>query len=106
MLCFDCTQAQYNALSGLAFRIADNSYMIERYGRPAVSNELKENHNTIIGLFSDLDRLGVPFWVQNTVICWAEDWRRFKSGSMLSAFEKFRRLPDDFFISFDRVSCY
>ena len=30
--------------------------------------ELAENHKTICGLFDKLDKLGVPFWLQNAVI--------------------------------------
>ena len=40
---FTCTQPMYNALCGLAYRIADNTYMIERYGRENCSVELAEN---------------------------------------------------------------
>lgn len=103
MFTFDCTQEIYNALSGLAYRIADNTYMIERYGRTDVETELKQNHVTICGLFDDLDALRVPYWVQNTVICWAEDWRRYKSGSLFDAFQKYINHPD-FSVSFARVS--
>lgn len=30
---FSYTREQYQAMEGLAYRIADNAYMIERYGR-------------------------------------------------------------------------
>lgn len=88
MLNFTGTREQRNALEGLAYRIADNQYMIERYGRKAAEHELKENHKTIIGLFEKLDSLKVPFWVQNTVIFYFEDWRRYKTEYFIDAMKK------------------
>lgn len=88
MLRFDYTIEQGNALEGLAYRIADNAYMIERYGRQEAATELQQNHNTICGLFADLDRLQVPFWVQNTVIFWAENWRAYKEQYFSSAMKQ------------------
>ena len=102
---FVCTQSVYNALCGLAYRIADNAYMIERYGRENCSVELAENKKTIGGLFSDLDSMRVPFWVQNTVICWSEDWRRYKTDCIVSAFDKFKNNPG-FLVDFSGVSVF
>lgn len=76
---FFYNQEQRNALEGLAYRIADNAYMIERYGREEAATELQQNHKTICGLFEKLDALHVPFWVQNTVIGWANNWRNYKT---------------------------
>ena len=84
MLHFELDQEKYNALQGLAYRIADNAYMKERYGRENVLPELAENHATIIGLFDRLDSLGVPFWVQNDTIAFGDDWRRYKSSCLAS----------------------
>jgi len=89
---FYYTSEQYNALSGLAYRIADNAYMIERYGRDGASIELEENKKTISGLFDTLDRLTVPFWVQNAVIAFAEDWRRWKSRGLREWLEQNRNI--------------
>ena len=75
MLNFKCNREQRNALEGLAYRIADSAYMRERWGSDEPG--LKKNHKTICGLFDELDRLAVPFWVQNSVICFAENWRQF-----------------------------
>lgn len=88
MLHFEYNQKQKNALEGLAYRIADNAYMIERYGREEAAPELQQNHKTICGLFKDLDKMKVPFWVQNTVIFWAEDWRRYKEQYFCLAMEE------------------
>lgn len=72
------TSEQYSLLEGLAYRIADSAYMAERYGEDA-SAEQEQNRKTLAGLFEQLDALAVPFWVQNSVIAFAEDWRRYKS---------------------------
>lgn len=86
-LYFILDQRKYNALSGLAYRIADNAYMIERYGADGSAIEREQNHATICGLFADLDAMRVPFWVQNSVIAFAEDWRRYKETSLASWLE-------------------
>ncbi len=93
MLQFEYNQEQKNALEGLAYRIADNAYMIERYGREEAAPELQQNHKTIIGLFADLDKMNVPFWVQNTVIGWAENWRDYKTQYFNEAMQKKNILP-------------
>ena len=81
-LSFEINQDTYNMLCGLAYRIADNKYMIERYGMTETETERAENHKTIMSLFDDLDRKNVPFWVQNTVISFADDWRRYKENTL------------------------
>lgn len=106
MLRFECTQDQYNALHGLAYRIADNQYMLERYDFSECTLERAENRKTISMLFDELDNLHVPFWVQNTVICWAENWRKYKTECLVSAFDKYKNIPEEFYISFDHVSNY
>ncbi len=70
---------QFLALEGLAYRIADNSYMIERYGQDEAKQELADNHKTIMMLFDDLDKMNVSYYVQNAIIAFADDWRRYKS---------------------------
>ena len=102
-LTFTATQETYDALQGLAYRIADNSYMIERFGREDASIELGQNRKTILELFDILDRLQVPYWVQNAVIDWAEDWRRYKKEYVYQALAKYQALPDDFMIDFSAV---
>jgi len=78
-LYYKVNQNVYNKLCGLAFRIADNKYMIERYGIEGSAVERAQNHKTIYVLFDELDALQVPFWVQNITISFANDWRRYKS---------------------------
>lgn len=70
-------QRQSNALEGLAFWIANMSYTRERY--PEDEKEIVELDKSICLQFDILDSLNVPFWVQNSVICFAENWRDYKS---------------------------
>lgn len=84
---YNYTREQYNALDGLAYRIADNSYMVERYGNTGAGQELQENDLTIRGLFNDLDRLAVPLWVQNAALAFGRDWRRYESSSLAAWLE-------------------
>ena len=86
MLEITLNQEQYNKLSGLAYWIADKSYIKERYGDN--EPELDRCHKTIIMLFDELDALKVPFWAQNTVICFAENWRRYKETYLRNYLEK------------------
>lgn len=72
----------YNALDGIAYRAADNNYMIERYGADGAAVEIAENDKTVSGLFDYLDALNVPYWVQNAALAFGRDWRRYKSGSL------------------------
>lgn len=69
---------QLHKLEGLAYWIADLHYIIERYGNN--EPELQVCRQTINDIFNELDALKVPFSAQNIIICWAEDWRAYKSG--------------------------
>lgn len=77
-LTFTATIEQRRVLQGLAYWIADINYISERYGHDVP--EITECDRTIKSLFDELDALNVPFWVQNSVICWAENWRNYKNG--------------------------
>lgn len=78
MLKFECTLKQFNALHGLAYWVADAAYIRERYGDS--EPELKKADETIrFCCFPELDRLGVPFWVQNAAVAIGGDWRNFKA---------------------------
>ena len=68
---------QVYALQGLAYHVADVNYIKEKYG--ASDPEYKKADSNVLYQFKILDSLGVPFWVQNSVICFAENWRRYKS---------------------------
>ena len=69
-----------NALAGLAYWVADISYIRERFGTN--NNEFISADKSVKLCFESLDRLGVPFWVQNSVVAFADDWRRYKSCYM------------------------
>lgn len=78
MLSCTINRDQLAALEGLAYWIADLHYMREKWGEN--EPELQRARDTIEKCcFPRLDRMGVPFWVQNSVICWAENWRNTKS---------------------------
>lgn len=83
---FEANKAQFSALEALAYWIADVHYIRERYG--ADDPEHEKAHKTVCMWFEELDRLAVPFWVQNTVICWAENWRRYKEQYFAEAMKQ------------------
>lgn len=77
MLKFEATRKQWSWLEGLAFWIADNAYCRERLSKEEYEREEFSRHDdSIRACFDQLDKLNVPFWVQNATIAWAEDWRR------------------------------
>ena len=85
------TEQQRHALSGLAYWIADEKYFKERNSPeelPTYRGELEKIRKTISCCFSECDALKIPFWVQNTVIGYASDWRRYKSTGMDQYLEK------------------
>lgn len=81
---------QRNALDGLAYHVADVNYILERYG--AKDPEYKKAHENVLLTFKHLDALGVPFWVQNSVVCFAENWRQYKNNYMDSWLLKHRNI--------------
>lgn len=68
------TREQRAELGSLAYWIADRAWSLER-GK-LDEHEDRRTDTTIRAIFDQFDRLGVPYWAQNAVICWAEDWRR------------------------------
>ena len=85
-LTYTLTAAQYKALSGLAYWIADENYIRERHG--AGDPEITKCRDTICKcLFPECDNLKIPFWVQNTVICWSEDYRNYINGYLYKYLE-------------------
>lgn len=71
---YTANPAQRAELESLAYWIADRAWSRER-GK-LDEHEDHRTDTTIRAIFDALDRLGVPYWVQNAVICWAGDWRR------------------------------
>lgn len=73
---YQLNMKQYRALQGLAYWVADINYIRERYGKD--DPECTICDKTIKLTFDQLDKMQVPYWVQNAVICFAEDWRKYK----------------------------
>ena len=70
------TVEQRDAIHALAYHVADVNYIKERYG--ANDPEYLKADINVKDMFGILDKLRVPYWVQNTVICFAENWRRYQ----------------------------
>lgn len=64
---------QYNAVSSLAFHISNEKRAMEHSNltRP----ESAVLRDTVLCCFDECDALQVPFFVQNAVIAWAQEWR-------------------------------
>ena len=67
---------QLAILEGIAYRIADIYYMRARYVDEA-KHEINDSHNCLMLLFADADREKIPFFVQNTVICYFENFKNY-----------------------------
>lgn len=90
MLTFKCNMKQKNELEALAYNIADLQYIKIKYGSD--DPELIQTQKNIDLSFRLLDRLNVPFWVQNSVIAYAEDLNRYKSEYMAVWLKKNRNI--------------
>lgn len=94
MLNCKISKEQFKELQGLSYWIADLNYIKEKYGEN--EPELQVCRDTINKcLFPELDKLSVPFWVQNTVICFSENWRNTKK-EYLSSFLKSKGVSIEF----------
>lgn len=90
MLNAKISKEQFSELQGLSYWIADLNYIKEKYGEN--EPELQVCRDTIEkSILPNLDNLHVPFWVQNTVICFSENWRRTKE-EYLSNFLKSKEI--------------
>lgn len=83
---FFATQKQRGELEGLAFWHADLNYCYERY--PDDVHAIEKARKTISLCFDELDRLRVPFWVQNAVLEWSENWKNTERDYLSHAMEK------------------
>lgn len=86
MLEFTATKEQADELEGLGYMVAEKYRIIERYGVDDV--DAARMHENILYLFSRLDALCVPFWVQNSVVAWGENWRNSRRGYLWQAMAK------------------
>ena len=79
MLTFTANQEQKRAIEGLAYWVADENYIRERFGND--DPDIRKCHDTITKcIFPECDRLGIPFWVQNTIISIGRNWRQYKEN--------------------------
>lgn len=79
---------QLNELCGLAYHVADCEFFKERNPADLVETEQSKLHDNIVQHFESLDNLGVPMWVQNSIMNYASDWRRYKSTYMTTWFKQ------------------
>ena len=80
---FICTKKQANELDGLAFWVAELYNIRELF--PNDRRNLDRCGASIRFAMDQLDRLAVPFWAQNAVINWAENWRNISSHDLKQA---------------------
>lgn len=86
-MAYNVTESAARELSSLIYWRAELSHTRERY--PDELDEVERCKKTIeLCIFPALDRLGVPFWVQNAALCWAEDWRNYVSRDFWRDMEK------------------
>lgn len=79
MLAFTANKEQKNALEGLAFWVANEYKCRER--TPDDAHEIKKCRDTICEcIFPECDQLGIPYWVQNSVIAIGENWRNYANN--------------------------
>lgn len=81
------SRKQLSALESLAYWIHEMGYIREYYQGEEncidFKNEYDRVDKTICLCFDELDKLGVSFRLQNSVICWAENWRDYASSYTL-----------------------
>lgn len=80
---FICNKKQAKQLDGLAFWIAEQAIARERF--PDDTRNISRCAASISLALDQLDRLAVPFLVQNAVINWAETWRNISSHDLKQA---------------------
>ena len=68
---FTVNRAQYRALEGLAHWC----YQAARCDAEHDTEGSEQARQTLATFPAQLDRLGIPYWVQNTVSAWAQDFR-------------------------------
>ena len=87
MMKFSVTRKQFKELEGLAYWIADHAYIREYYGDD--DPELDGVEKNIEYAFEQLDRLEVPYWIQNAIcVTYADDWRTWKHTDVSTVLRK------------------
>lgn len=74
---------QLIVLKGIAYRIADIHFLKERYGDDA-KHEIEVSRKTLTSLFAEADKENIPFFVQNTVLCFFENWRNYLNTDVVT----------------------
>ena len=74
---YKASRSAADELGGLIYWAANLAYTKERYSYD--EDEIARCRKSIEFSFSQLDKLGVPFWVQNAALCWAENWKNYTS---------------------------
>ena len=78
---------QLKELEGLAYWLAEQAYTAERY--PDDAEELARCHENIIYRFKRADELKIPWAVQNHVIAFGQNWRKYKQSSTRETLESY-----------------
>lgn len=69
------TREQYKVLSGLAYWRAELAAAVEY--DPTDTEDIKHCKESVSELITECDALEIPFFVQNIILCWAENWRAY-----------------------------
>ena len=72
---YEVSKKAENEIGGLIYWRANLAYTVERY--PEDRHEIERCKKSVEFAFGELDKIGVPFWVQNAALCWAENWRNY-----------------------------
>lgn len=88
MLQITINKKQLAELEYLAYWHAELHYVKERYADDV--HTLNRCRGSIQLSFTELDRLKVPFWLQNAALYWSENWRDYTSndGALLRAINR------------------
>ena len=75
---YKCSDKEWRELEYLARWRADLAYIVERYGSD--EPEAQVSRKSVEASFEQLDKMCVPFWLQNAALSFGEDWRNYKSS--------------------------
>jgi hypothetical protein len=78
---------QAKELEGLAYWLAEKAYTAERY--PEDTEELDRCDKNIRYRFELADALKIPWVVQNHVIIFGQNWRKYKQSSTREILEQY-----------------
>lgn len=82
---YTANKKAYSLLESLTYWMAEISYCREK--DPDDIGFLNKANKTIHFLFDQLDRAGVPFWVQNSVLAIGENWREYERRNLSVLFK-------------------